>query len=87
LDGDGKPAIIISGYPMIIDNKTETDKIIKFASLLTTNTIKEVTILSPNDPTTAALYGSAALSGVIIMTLTKNKYLKQFKRLKLKPNY
>ena len=27
--GDGKPTFIIGGYPMIIDNKTETPKIIE----------------------------------------------------------
>ena len=71
---------------MIIDNKTETKKILDLTALLTKDYIKEISILSSNDPAASALYGSPAQSGIIIMTLTKKKYLKNFRRLKLKPS-
>ena len=85
--GDAKPFIIIGGYPMIIDNKTETSKIIGLTKLLTNEFIKSISILSPNDPAASAIYGSVAMSGIIVMVLTQKKYLKKFTRLKLKPNY
>ena len=85
--GDGKPTLIIGGYPMIIDNKTQPNKIISLTRLLTDTYIKEISILSPNDPATSALYGSPGQFGIIIMTLTRKKYTKLFKRLELKPNY
>ena len=75
--GDGKPALIIGGYPMIIDNKTATNKIIRLTQLLTADHIKEIGILSGKDAMTA-IYGSA-LNGIIAMTLTKKKYLKKFR--------
>ena|SRR5690349_18475641 len=85
--GDGKPFIIIGGYPMIIDNKTETKKIIGLTQLLDTVRIKTVSVLSPNDPAMSALYGNSVQSGIIVMTLTRKKYLRYFRKLKLKPNY
>jgi hypothetical protein len=85
--GDGKPTIIISGYVMFIDNKTSAKKIIKLAEILNTTHIKMTTILNDKDPATTALYGSSGLSGIIIMTVTKKKYLKKFRQLKLKPTY
>ena len=72
---------------MIIDNKTETFKIKVLTELLTIEYVKSIHILSPNDPATTAIYGSAGLSGIIVMTLTKKKYLKKFLRLKLNANY
>ena len=85
--GDGKPFIIIAGYPMIIDNKTETEKIIGLTELLDTVKVKTIFVLSPNDPVMSALYGNSVQSGIIVMTLTRKKYLKYFRKLKLKPNY
>lgn len=84
--GDGKPTLIIGGYPMIIDNKTATNKIVRLTKYLATEFIKEISILSPNDPATTAIYGSPGLSGIIVMTLTKKKYLKKFRKLKLQSN-
>jgi len=72
--GDGKPTLIIGGYPMIIDNKTATNKILNLTKYLTTECIKEISILSPSDPATTAIYGSPGLSGIIVITLTKKKY-------------
>ncbi|MBS1775354.1 MAG: hypothetical protein JSS64_03635 [Bacteroidetes bacterium] len=85
--GDGKPFIIIGGYPMIIDNKTETKKIIGLTELLDTVRIKKISVLRPNDPAMTSLYGNPSQSGIIVMTLTRKKYLKYFRKLKLKPNY
>ena len=85
--GDGKPTLIIGGYAMIIDNKTQTNKIVSLTKLLTQTYVKETFILSPNDPAATALYGSAGQFGIIVMTVTKKKYAKLFKRLELKPNY
>ena len=85
--GDSKPTLIIGGYAIIIDNKTKTSKVINLTKLLTMKFIKTIKVLSPNDPAASALYGSASLSGIIVMTLTKKKYLKKFTQLKLKPNY
>ena len=85
--GEGKPTIIIGGLVMFIDNKTETKKVISLTELLDTTSIKAISILSNNDPATIALFGDPGHNGVIIMTLTKKRYLKKFKRLKLKPNY
>ncbi|CAN5199556.1 hypothetical protein BH11BAC6_BH11BAC6_13880 [soil metagenome] len=85
--GDAKPMIIIGGYPMIIDNKTETSKIIGLTNLLSNKYISAIQILSANAPATTVIYGSTTLGGVIIMTLTKKKYSEQFTELKLKPNY
>jgi hypothetical protein len=82
---DGKPTLIISGYPMYIDNKTKTIRIIGLTNLLTETYIKDIEILSPNDPATLALYGSSGQFGIIIMTLTKKKYSRQFKRLSQNP--
>ena len=84
---DGKPTLIISGYPMIIDNKTQTHKIIDLTKLLKNTYINELNVLSPNDPATTALYGSPGQFGIIVMTVTKKKYAKLFKQLKLKANY
>ena len=85
--GDGKPFIIIAGYPMIIDNKTETRKIIGLTQLLDTTRIKTLFVFSPNDPTMSAIYGNSVQSGIIVMTLTRKKYLRYFRKLKLEPNY
>jgi len=84
--GDGKPTLIIGGYPMIIDNGTQNSKIINLTKILTPTYIKEINILSPNDPGTTAIYGSPGRNGIILMTLTKNKYSKSFRRLNLKSN-
>jgi hypothetical protein len=84
--GGGKPTLIIGGYPVIIDNKTETPKIIALTNLLTDDFIKSISILSPNDPATTAIYGSVGMSGIIVMTMTKKKHLKKFKKLKLQSN-
>lgn len=81
--GDGKPTLIIDGYPMIIDNKTGTNKIVALTKHLTTEFIKEINILSANDPSTTAIYGSSGMSGIIVMTLTKKKHIKKFRKLKL----
>jgi hypothetical protein len=72
---------------MIIDNKTQTNKIVSLTKLLTPTYIKTIFILSPNDPAATALYGSAGQFGIIVMTVTKKKNVKHFKRLELKPNY
>ncbi|MGG9960727.1 hypothetical protein [Ferruginibacter sp. SUN106] len=85
--GDGKPLIIIDDTPFFIDNKTATYKIVKLATLLNQTYIKEVYLVSPNDPAATAIYGYEGRSGIIIMTLTKKKYFKKFKQLQLKPNY
>ena len=84
---EAKPTLIIGGNAMIIDNKTETFKIKGLTELLTIENVKSIHILNPNDPSTTAIYGSAGLSGIIVMTLIKKKYLKKFLRLKLKANY
>lgn len=85
--GDGKPTLIIGGYAMIIDNKTQTNKIVSLTKLLTQTYIKEIFILSPNDPAATAIYGKAGQFGIIVMKVTKRKYAKLFRRLELKPNY
>ena len=84
---DGKPLIIIGGDPMIIDNKTETKKTIALTQLLDTINIKTIFVFSGNDPAMSAIYGNSAQSGILVMTLTRKKYLKKFRQLKLKPNY
>lgn len=84
--GDGKPTLIIGGYPMIIDNKTATNKIVSLTKYLTTEFIKEISILSPNDPVTTAIYGSPGMSGIILITLKKKKQSKKFRKLKLQSN-
>lgn len=81
--GNGKPTLIIGGYPMIIDNKTQTNEILSLTKLLTSNSIKEITVLSPNDPFTTVIYGSVGRFGIIEMTVTKKKYAKLFRRLGL----
>jgi hypothetical protein len=85
--GDGKPTLIIGGYAMIIDNKTQTSKVVSLTKLLTPTYIKTIFILSPNNPAATALYGNAGQYGIIVMTVSKKKNVKQFKRLELKPNY
>lgn len=85
--GDGKPMIIISGYLMEIDNKTNNKKIIELTRLLDTINIKTLLALSGNDPAMQTIYGNSAQSGILIMTLRKNKYLKRFRKLNLKSNY
>ena len=79
--GEGKPTLIIGGYPINIGNKTKTSKVIIVSNLLTETYIDSLRILSPNDPATTALYGSAGQYGIIIMILTKKKYSKLFKQL------
>ena len=81
--GDGKPTLIIGGYAMTIDNKTQTNKIVSLTKLLASTYIKTIFILIPNDPAATALYGSAGQFGIIVMTVTKKKNVKQFKRLEL----
>lgn len=85
--GDGKPTLVIGGRPMIIDNKTATNKILGLTNLLTQAHIKQINILTDRDPATSAIYGSPGLNGIIVMTVTKRKYLRMFHRLKLYPNY
>lgn len=85
--GEGKPSLIIGGYAMIIDNKTQKNKIVSLTKLLTPTYINSIFIISPNDPAAIALYGSVGQFGIIVMTVTKKKNVKQFKRLDLKPNY
>ena len=80
--GDGKPTLIIGGYAMTIDNKTHTNKIVSLTKLLTPTYIKTIFIPSPNDPAATALYGSAGQFGIIVMTVTKKKYAKLFKKRK-----
>ena len=75
--GDGKPTLIIGGYPFYNGNKTKTIHVINLTSYLTATYINEIEILSPNDPRTLALYGSSGQFGIIIMTLTNKKYSKQ----------
>ena len=82
--GDGKPTFIIGGYSIFIDNKTETNKIVGLTQLLTKEYIKQISILSGKDPATTAIYGSSGLSGIIVMTLTKEKYLKRFRQFNSK---
>jgi hypothetical protein len=84
--GDGKPAIIIGGYLVIIDNKTPASKIVSLTKYLTTEVIKEISILNPNESATAAIYGLRGRSGVIIMALKKRKHLKKFKKMNLQSN-
>lgn len=84
--GDGKPMLIIGGYIMPIDNKTINKKIIALTQLLDTINIKTVLAMSDNDPAMSAIYGNSAQSGIIVMTVTKKKYLKKFRKLKLQSN-
>ena len=84
--GDGKPMLIIGGYVMPIDNKTENKKIIALTQLLDTINIKTVLAMSGNDPAMSAIYGNSAQSGIIVMIITKKKYLKKFRKLKLQSN-
>ncbi|MDI9319080.1 MAG: hypothetical protein QM530_01280 [Phycisphaerales bacterium] len=63
--------LIIGGYPMIIDNKTTTNKIVSLTKYLTTEFIKDISILSPNDPATRAINDSQGMSGIVVMILTK----------------
>ncbi len=85
--GDGKPAFVIGEYSIFIDNRTEKNKIVDLTQLFTKDYIKQITILSGNDPKTTAIYGSSGLSGIIVMILTKKKYLKRFRQLNTKSNY
>lgn len=85
--GDGKPILVVGGYIMTIDNRTQTNKIISLTKLLTPTYIKSIFILSPNDPAATALYGNAGQFGIIVMTVTKKKIVKLFKRLELEANY
>jgi len=78
---DGKPALIIGGYPMTIDNKTQTAKVISLTRLLTLRYIGKILVLGPNDPATIALGGTLGQYGIILATPTKNKYAKHFQRL------
>ncbi|NNV57683.1 hypothetical protein [Limnovirga soli] len=84
--GDGKPSLVVGGYFMIIDNGTKNGQIIKLTKLLTAHYIKEVGLLSSNNPKTLALYGTKGLHGIIFLTMTKKKYLRKFQRLNLKSN-
>jgi hypothetical protein len=85
--GEGKPTLIIGGDAIIIANKTPTNKIVSLTKLMTLAYIKTIFILSPNDPATTALYGSAGQYGIIVMEVKKKKHLRPFKRLELKPYY
>jgi hypothetical protein len=85
--GDGKPTIIVNNKGMLIDNKTEPKKIIGLTRLLNINYIADITLLKGTDPATTAVYGSQGENGVIIMILTKRKFIKKFKQLKLTSNY
>ena len=79
--GEGKPTLIISGYPFYNGNKTKPFQVINLTNYLTPTYINQIDILSPNDPRTLALYGSSGQFGIIIMTLKNKKYSKQFKHL------
>jgi hypothetical protein len=84
--GDGKPIIIIGADYIAINNNTKSKNIVELTMLLTKNTIKKISILDGNDPKTIAIYGSSGLSGIILMTLTKEKYSKYFSNLIIKQN-
>lgn len=81
--GEGKPALIIGGYPICTGNKTQTNKIVKLTQLLKLTNIKSIFIHNSNDSTAVALYGSEAQFGVIVMSVIKKKNIKPFKRLEL----
>ncbi|GAB2825176.1 hypothetical protein [Ferruginibacter profundus] len=85
--GDGKPVMVIDGTPFLIDNQTATHKIVALTALINQTYIKEVYLVSPNDPAASAIYGHEGRNGIIIMTLTKKKYFKKFKQLQLNPDY
>jgi hypothetical protein len=76
--GDGKPVIIIGADLIAINNKTNAGKIVELTNLISVNTIKNIKILDGNDQQTLAIYGTSALNGIIVMSLTKNKYSKRF---------
>lgn len=75
--------LIISGYIIFIQNNTPTEKIVRLTNLLNTVYIKDISFLDPHDPKTTALFGASGYYGIIIMTVTKKKYAKLFKRLKI----
>jgi L-rhamnose isomerase len=84
--GVGKPTLFIDSHPLIIDNKTETNKIFGLILLLTKDYVKQINILSGNGLATG-IYGPSALNGIIVMTPVKKKYLKMFRKLNLNPNH
>jgi hypothetical protein len=83
----GKPTLIVGGCPMTIDNKTQTAKVISLTKLLTLQYIGKIVVLGHKDPATIALGGTVGQYGLILVTPTRNKYVRHFKRLGLMPNY
>jgi len=83
----GKPTLIVGGYLMTIDNKTQTTKVISLTRLLTLKYIGKILVLGHKDPATMALGGTVGEYGLILATPTRDKYVRYFKRLGLMPNY
>lgn len=81
--GDSRLKLFISGYSIFIENNTPIEKIVRLTNLLNTVYIKDISFLDPHDPKTTALFGTSGYYGIIIMTVTKKKYAKLFKRLKI----
>jgi hypothetical protein len=83
--GTEKPMIVIGevgGVP--INNNTKPGSILELTNLFSLNTIKIVNILNGDDPKNIAIFGTFGSGGVVIMTLTKSKYKKKFRRINFK---
>ena len=76
---DCSPSLIVEGNVITIDSKTRTNKIINLTKLLTPTYIQTILIISPNDPAASVLC-EGGQSGIIVMTTTKKKYIRQFTR-------
>lgn len=84
LNGDSKPVIIINTrHAIVINNETVSAKIIALSQLITAKYITGVSLLNNNNPLALSLYGKDGRGGVIFLELTKKKFLKKFKLLKI----
>ena len=66
-----------------LENEDEKKQILQLTDLLTNQYIKTLTILNPKDTSITAIYGSISRGGIIMLALTKKKYLKKFRRLEI----
>lgn len=73
-----KPFIVLNGFRINTDDTVAVQSIMKISNLLQTLSFQKVELLAPNEPKTAALYGSVGAGGVIFLTLQHKPDIKYF---------
>jgi TonB-dependent SusC/RagA subfamily outer membrane receptor len=78
----GRPLLVFNQlYAADIGNGTRSESIMELSELLTDDRIKSISILKGNQA--AAIYGTRANNGVILLTTKNKRTLEEIKKIKL----